>query len=104
MQEEGLYKNALLKLELIAKKMKITENHLSQLLNDNMGKSYTEYINEYRINAAKEILKSNPQQTIESIAYEVGYNAKASFFTTFKKQTGMTPAVFRDEENNNLSA
>lgn len=97
MQEEELYKNALLKLELVAKKMKITENQLSQLLNDNIGKSYAAYINDYRIQAAKEILKSNPTKTIESVAYAVGYNAKASFFTIFKKQTGMTPAVFKKQ-------
>lgn len=97
MTEEELYKNALLKLEVIAKKMKITDNHLSQLLNDNIGKSYTVYINEYRINAAKKILISHPDRTIEAIGYEVGYNAKASFFTRFKKETGMTPSAFKKQ-------
>ncbi len=97
MREEELYKNALLKLEVIAKKMKITDNHLSQLLNDNIGKSYTVYINEYRIKAAKKLLISHPDRTIESIGYEVGYNAKASFFTRFKKETGMTPSAFKKQ-------
>lgn len=97
MQKEKLYKNALLKLDVIAKKMRITDNQLSQLLNDNIGKNYAAYINEYRIQAAKELLLRHPKMTIESIGYEVGYNAKASFYTTFKRQTGMTPAAFKKQ-------
>ncbi|MEM1119605.1 MAG: helix-turn-helix domain-containing protein [Bacteroidota bacterium] len=95
MREEQLYKNPLLKLEIVAKHLKISENQLSQLLNDNIGKSYATYVNGYRIQAAKEILAKNPRKKIEAIAYEVGYNAKASFFTTFKKQTGMTPTAYK---------
>ncbi|MEM6319158.1 MAG: helix-turn-helix domain-containing protein [Bacteroidota bacterium] len=95
MEEERLFENPLLKLEVLAQRLKISENRLSQLLNDNLGKSYAQFISEYRIEAAKQLLTSDSPLTIEAIGYEVGFNSKTSFYTTFKKQMGQTPASFK---------
>lgn len=97
MQEDTLYKNANLKSSEIAKKIGLTTHQFSQLLNDNIGKNFSLFVNEYRIEAAKTMLQSNNNLTLEAIGYECGFNSKSTFFTTFKKLSGMTPAQFKKQ-------
>jgi len=94
---EELYKNPNLKLADVAKKLGTSPHRLSQFLNDNLGKNFSAYINQYRIEAAKLLLHQNHLYTLEAIGYECGFNSKSTFFTTFKKLTGTTPASFRQE-------
>ncbi len=94
-KEEELFRNANLKIADVANKLHIPSQRLSQLLNDNMGKSFSSFINEYRINAAKSMLLQDERYTAETIGYECGFNSKSTFFTTFKKLTGYTPANFK---------
>lgn len=99
MQEEEIYKNPNLKLPDVAKKLNILSHRLSQLVNDNLGKSFNLYINEYRIHAAKEMLLTNDQFSLDAIGYECGFNSKSNFYATFKKVTGTTPAKYKKELN-----
>ena len=96
--EEELYKNANLKSSDIAKKIGLTTHQFSQLLNDNLDKNFSSFINEYRIEAAKTMLHNNNKLTLEAIGYECGFNSKSTFFTTFKKLVGTTPANFRKQK------
>ena len=95
MVEEELFKDSRLKLPKVAKELNTSPHRLSQYLNDNLNKSFNQYINEYRIGAAKELIKGNDQFTLEAIGYEVGFNSRSTFYTAFKKSTGVTPAVFK---------
>lgn len=95
MTEEELYKNANLKSSEVAKKIKITTHQFSQLLNDNLGKNFSVFINEYRIEASKEMLKQQTNLTLEAVGYECGFNSKSTFFTAFKKIVGTTPSQFK---------
>lgn len=90
------YKNPNLKLANVAKELNITQHQLSQFLNDNLNKSFNLFINEYRIEASKEFLKTDNKYTAEAIGYQCGFNSKSTFFTTFKKITGFTPSQFRE--------
>ncbi|MGS2761827.1 helix-turn-helix domain-containing protein [Sinomicrobium sp. M5D2P9] len=94
-EEQGLYKNPELKLSALARALNVPPHTLSQFLNDNLEKSFTEFINEYRIEEAKRLLVSNDHYTIEGIGYESGFNSKSTFFTAFKKITGTTPSKYR---------
>lgn len=94
-ESEQLFLRPNLKLEELAKSLHISRHQLSQLLNDNLGKSYSRFINEYRIKYAKGLLLQKENLSIEAIAYEVGFNSKSSFYSTFKKLSGETPATFR---------
>ncbi|MEL7121229.1 MAG: helix-turn-helix domain-containing protein [Bacteroidota bacterium] len=95
MQEEQPYKNPNLKLEELSSKLNISQHKLSQLLNDNFGESFNNYINRYRIEYAIQLLRNNNTYTLEAIGYESGFNSKSGFYSTFKKITGSTPASFR---------
>ncbi|MNR66287.1 DNA-binding transcriptional activator FeaR [compost metagenome] len=66
-----------------------------------MDKHFFDFVNEYRIEKAKEILKDPLQKelTILEILYKVGFNSKSSFSSSFKKYTGKTPTDFRKDSN-----
>lgn len=92
-----LYKNNQFKLKTLAEKSDIPTHRLSQLLNDNLGKSFNAYINEYRIKAACQLLQTPHNLSLEGVGYEVGFKSKSTFFTTFKKIMQVTPAQFQQQ-------
>lgn len=79
----------------LAGRLKLSVHIVSQVINDGLGKSFFEMTAEYRVGAAKQLLKEQPNIKIEEIAEQVGYNSKSSFNTAFKKITGKTPSEFR---------
>lgn len=97
MTQTEIYKNPKLKLKIVAEKLGIPSHHLSQFLNDNLGKSFNAYINEYRIKAACQLLHLPHNLSLEGIGYEVGFNSKSTFFSTFKKIMGTTPARYQQQ-------
>lgn len=96
MEKEKMYTDANLKLSDVASKMNILPHTLSQLINDNLGKSFTVLINEYRVNEAKNLIRSNDQIKLEAIGYDCGFNSKSTFYSAFKKITNTTPAKYKD--------
>ncbi|TZF96322.1 AraC family transcriptional regulator [Chryseobacterium panacisoli] len=98
MDTEELYKNPNLKLSDLASRMNMPAHQLSQLLNDNLGKSFATCINEYRINAACEKIENGSYLKIEEIGYEVGFNSKSTFFSTFKKIKNTTPLLYKQSQ------
>ncbi|MCT2562998.1 helix-turn-helix domain-containing protein [Chryseobacterium herbae] len=98
MNSEELYKNPNLKLSDLATKMNMSAHQLSQLLNDNLGKSFSTYINEYRISEACDKIENGSFLKIEEIGYEVGFNSKSTFFSTFKKIKNTTPLLYKQSQ------
>lgn len=98
--EKELFLNPNLTLDETAKELKLPKHTLSQYLNEKLGKSFTSFINEYRIEKAKELLQSNKNYTVEGLGYESGFNSKSTFFTTFKKITGKTPTEYQKLHSN----
>lgn len=93
--EKELFLNSNFTLEEAAKELKVTKHILSQYVNEVLGKSFTNLIKEYRIEKAKELLETEKNYTIESLGYDSGFNSKSTFFTAFKKQTGLTPTEYQ---------
>jgi AraC-like DNA-binding protein len=73
----------------------ISSNHLSQTINEVLRSNFFELTNQYRIEEAKSILQRDSLIKIEEIGYQVGYKSKSAFYNAFKKQTGVSPASFR---------
>jgi AraC-like DNA-binding protein len=97
MADEKPYRDSELTLLSLATKLSLSPHHLSQLLNERVGKNFYDYINEYRVDEVKRELV-NPQKsnfTILAIALECGFNSKSTFNTCFKKNTGLTPSQYR---------
>lgn len=97
MADQKPYLDPSLSMYELANQIKIPSRQLSMLINHHLNKHFFDFVNEYRINAATELLK-NPEQkklTVLEILYEVGFNSKSSFNTAFKKNTGFTPTDYR---------
>lgn len=97
LEEEKLYRESDITVKTLASRLLITPRSLSQVINDQLKKSFYEFISQFRIEEAQQILK-NPEtrdKPIIDIAYEVGYNSKSAFNRAFKTMTGMTPSEFR---------
>ena len=82
-------------LQKLAAQVDMPEKELSILINQQIGKHFFDFINEYRIREAKILLKDQPNLTVLEILYQVGFNSKSSFYTAFKKETGITPSDYR---------
>jgi len=95
MTEKDLFKNPNLKLNDLAREINVSGHQLSQVLNDNIQKNFTLFVNEYRINEACNMLSQHTNLAIESVGYEVGFNSKSTFFATFKKIKGTTPSAYQ---------
>lgn len=85
-----------LSLRQLADCLEVNTNYLSQVINEQHGKNFFEFINEYRVDALKEKLEKpeNRQFTILSLAFESGFNSKTTFNTAFKRITGFTPSQY----------
>ena len=96
MNEEKPFLRPKVTLQEIATATHIPGHHLSQVLNDKINQNFFDFINGYRIKALQEKLKdpSNKHLTILGIAYDCGFNSKASFNRIFKKHTGLTPSEY----------
>lgn len=97
METEKLHLSPTITLPKLAAQLNIGTPKLSQFLNDNLGQSFTDFINEHRIESAKLRLHSEGKSIkLEQLAEECGYNSMSTFYSSFKKFTGVTPARYRD--------
>jgi AraC-like DNA-binding protein len=94
MEKEQLYLNPLLSLPELAKHFGISTNYLSQVINEQLGLNFFDFVNRYRVEAAGELLRST-QKTVTDIAMAVGFNSKSVFYTAFRKHQGQTPGEYR---------
>jgi len=96
MEDDKLFLKSKLTLNELAEQVGINSKYLSQLINKNFNKSFTEYINEHRIEFAKKELLSikNTNLTISAISENCGFNSKSTFNEVFKKYTNQTPTQF----------
>jgi AraC-like DNA-binding protein len=99
MKHEKPFLDAEISLPRLAELLKLPRNRLSQLLNEFMNRSFFDLINDYRVEEAKRLLSLSPAtDNILDIAFDAGFNSKATFNAAFKKSTGMTPSEFRSSE------
>lgn len=97
MKEEKLYLDENLSLDSLAHNLLISRHQLSRILNENFGKSFRHYVNEFRIAEAKKILSDSKSTTVMRIAFDAGFNNKATFNAQFMRATGMTPIAYRKQ-------
>lgn len=88
-------------IEDIANEVFLNKNYLMRLFKKETGNSILEFIEEQRVNLAKELLDKT-DFSISAIADAVGYNNYSYFTKIFKRNTGYTPIAFRQEERKNM--
>ena len=97
MNEEKLYLDQTLSLKMLAERLSISTNYLSQIINEMFNQNFNDFVNQYRVRECIDCLqdKNNGHKTLLRIAFESGFNTKATFNSAFKKFTGLTPKQFR---------
>jgi len=96
-EKKEYFMESLASLSDLSKKIGQSHHHVSQVINEKLGKNFFELLADYRIEKAKNILKGDKgaRITIEELSELVGYNSKTAFNNAFRKLTGKTPSEFR---------
>ncbi|WP_299765886.1 helix-turn-helix domain-containing protein [uncultured Dokdonia sp.] len=97
MEEEEVYKDPLLSRLDLAKRLGTSEGNISQIINQELHKSVIQFVNEYRIEAAKKGLHDPVfhKYSVEAIGMEAGFKSKSAFYSAFKASLGMSPGAYR---------
>ncbi|MFN8258533.1 MAG: helix-turn-helix domain-containing protein [Bacteroidales bacterium] len=104
--DKKIYLDQNLTLFKMAEILKVQPNHLSQVINSTQNQSFFNFINSYRIEEVKKNINSDKMKNFSllGIAFECGFNSKASFNRAFKKHTGLTPSEYKKSKELKISA
>ena len=98
-KEKQLYLNSNLKMLDVATLLGIHQNDVSASINSSKGCSFSQFVNGYRIEHAKRLLRQQPDMKMAHVAIESGFASDTSFFRTFKALTGMTPSEWIQQKS-----
>jgi AraC-like DNA-binding protein len=90
------FRDSRLTLRGLCQQIKENPHYVSQVINQDLGSDFYDFVNGHRIDCAKEALAVAPAKTVIEIALEVGFNSKSTFNTAFRRYTGMTPTEYRE--------
>ncbi|WP_175621597.1 helix-turn-helix domain-containing protein [Chryseobacterium schmidteae] len=97
-KEQHIYTDSTLNREKVAEKLGISAGYVSQIVNTITGDNFANYINNYRVEAVKEMI-SNPEYenyTLLTMGLESGFTSKTTFYKAFKKVTNQTPNEYKN--------
>ena len=97
MENKKVFLDKDLSLEKMANYLDTNRKYISQIINEKYDQNVSNFINEYRIKEARQLLSDSEYKklTIEGIATTVGFNSKSAFNISFKKITGITPSFYQ---------
>ena len=97
METDKIYLQKNVNLADLAEMIGTNPTYLSQYINNQLKTNFNDYINSQRINEACRLFRSNSslKYSVDQIADKVGFSSRTTFYTTFKKFTGITPAFFQ---------
>lgn len=95
MHKQKLYQDTDLDLPSLSEALGLSHYQLSELINTRLGKSFSRYLREQRVEAAKIQLISEPKATVLGIGLEVGFSSQSNFYEAFREIVGMTPGQYR---------
>ncbi len=99
MKTQKPFLNPDLNIARLADQLSVTAEYLSVILNNKLNVNFFDFINQYRVNEFKLKCKDNNNKnlTLLGIAYDCGFNSKATFNRVFKKSTGITPGEYKNK-------
>lgn len=98
METQKPYLDPELTLSALSKLVNVKPEFLSRVINSQLNQNFFDFINSYRVGEFKNqcVSKINSHLSIVGIAYNCGFNSKASFYRTFKKSEGISPTAFKE--------
>lgn len=106
MAHDKVYLDPSVTIDTLSEKLSTTRHNLSQVINERLRKTYSDYINDFRLEESRQRL-SNPVNfrfTIAAIAEDSGFSSVSNFNDVFKKRYGITPSKFRQQHLKNATA
>ena len=94
---ERIHCDSLLSLRSLCGALKENPHYVSQVINQDLDSNFYELVNCHRIKHAQQLLIDEPDQTVLDVALAVGFNAKSTFNTAFRRHAGMTPTAYRSQ-------
>ena len=85
-------------VEQLAQKLFISRRQLQRRIRSFTGLTPNQYITEFRLQTAREMLENAPSQTIKSVAFKVGIRDVKYFSQQFKKRFGRLPSSYRNDQ------
>lgn len=98
-EKDRLWADPQINRDILAERLNTNRSYLSKIIKDNADMNLPQFLNQFRIREAIEILsgqKSNEPMTMEEVADATGFNSKRVFFTVFKEWVGMSPVEFKE--------
>ena len=98
-QEDALFINPELTLSDVAKKLETNVSIISKTINQGFQMNFNDFINKYRIEEVKKAFDKgeHKKSTLLGIAFDCGFNSKATFNRAFKKNTGFSPKEYLEK-------
>ena len=87
--------NEHISLEQAAAQVYLSKSYFCRILKNELGCTFTEYVNRLRIERSKTLLLRS-RMAISEISAEVGFEDQSYFTRIFKKQTGLSPGKYRE--------
>ncbi len=94
MGQEKIYRDEELSLASLAEMLEIRPDQLSEYLNSRRGQNFSRFVNTYRVEEAAQILLREEKANVLSVAFQVGFNSKATFNSAFKAVLKDSPREF----------
>lgn len=96
-ENDKIYRNCDLRITTVSEALQTNRTYISRLINKEFGMNFNEFVNQYRVREAEQLLLSeaNNPYTLDYIAEQVGFGSGNSFSRSFKEYKGMTPGQFR---------
>ena len=98
MEQQQLYLNSELKIGDVAVLLNTNSRYVSNCINAEEGVTFSQFVNNYRVAYAKQLLSQQPDKKMSGIYAEAGFSGESSFFRIFKSATGLTPKEWRKQE------
>lgn len=95
MLTDRLYVDADLSLPGLAGRLGLSTHQLSELMNVRLGKGFSRYLRERRVEAAKTMLCAEPGASVLSVGLCVGFTSQSNFYEAFREIEGTTPGQYR---------
>lgn len=97
-KDQHIYTDSTLNREKVAEKLGISAGYVSQIVNTITGDNFAHYINNYRVEAVKEMISNAEYENYNllTMGLEAGFTSKTTFYNSFKKVTGQTPNEYKN--------
>ena len=95
MEEERFYLRSGQTLTDLANALNTNSRYISDCVNTSRGCSVSQFVNEYRVRHAQQLMRENPDMKLAAIAVDSGFANDKALVRSFREFTGMTPTEWK---------